>query len=249
MIKTVVESWDKTKIAVNHFKQEGRNAVIIICHGFSMSKDAKPFLNLSNDLFELCDVISMDQRGHGESEGVFSFSSKEHEDIKAVIDYTKESYRYVYLMGFSLGAASSVIQVAKNKNVNGLIIISSPLSFNKIENRFLDKGALVPGIQKFGNHLFRLRLGNIFAKKINPIDVIDEISPIPLLIIQGDKDPIIFKQHAEILYQKAKEPKKLIIIEDGLHAEELYRQNPKYFIGLCISWLKEIDENQLGTCV
>lgn len=244
MIKTVVESRDKTKIAINHFRQEGRDVVVIICHGFSMAKDSKPFLGLSEDLFKFYDVIAMDQRGHGESEGVFSFSSKEHEDIKAVIDYTKESYRHVYLMGFSLGAASSVIQVAKNKNVNGLIIISPPLSFDKIENRFLDKGALIPGIQKFGNHLFRLRLGNIFAQKINPIDVIDEISPIPLLIIQGDNDPIIFKQHAEILYQKAKEPKKLIVIKDGLHAEELYRQNPKDFIDSCFLWLKGLESNK-----
>lgn len=72
----------------------------------------------------------------------------------------------------------------------------------------------------------------------NAIDVVDRISPIPFLLIQGDKDPIISKQHAEILYQKAKEPKKLIIIKDGLHAEELYRQNPKDFIDLCFLWLK-----------
>ena len=89
MIKTVVESQDKTKIAINHFRQESRDAVIIICHGFSMAKDSKPFLGLSEDLFKFYDVITMDQRGHGESEGVFSFSSKEHEDIKAVIDYAK----------------------------------------------------------------------------------------------------------------------------------------------------------------
>ncbi len=83
----------------------------------------------------------------------------------------------------------------------------------KIENRFLDKGALLPGIQKFGIHTIKLRIGNIFSRKINPIDVVDQISPIPLLIIQGEKDPIIFKHHAEQLYKKAKEPKKLWLIQ------------------------------------
>lgn len=244
MIKTVVESLDKTKIAINHFRQDGRDTAVIICHGFSMSKDAKPFLDLSNDLFKFCDIIAMDQRGHGNSEGTFHFSTKEHEDVKAVINYSKIYYAHIYLLGFSLGAASCIIEVANEKNVDGVIAVSPPISFDKIENRFLKKEALIPGIQKFGNHLFKLRLGNIFARKINPIDVVDRISPIPLLLIQGDKDPIISKQHAEILYQKAKEPKKLIIIKDGLHAEELYRQNPKDFIDSCFLWLKELESNK-----
>lgn len=234
-----IESFDGTKIAVNHFKAEARNAVIIVCHGFWMSKDAKPFLDLSKDLFRLYDVIAMDQRGHGSSDGVFSFSSKEHDDIKTVIDYSKARYKHIYLLGFSLGGASCVIEVARNKNVDRLLIVSSPISFDKIENRFLEKGALIPAVQKFGKHLFKLRLGSMFLKKTNPEDVIDKISHIPILIIQGGRDPIVFRRHAEILYKKAKEPKKLIIVEDGLHAEDLYRQNPEGFINICTSWLKE----------
>ena len=238
MFEKTVESFDQTRIAFNHFKKDGRDSVFIICHGFSMSKDAKLFLDLSNDLFELYDVITMDQRGHGNSEGTFSFSSKEYKDIEAVINYSKEYYNHIYLMGFSLGAASCIIEVARDKNVDGLIAVSPPISFEKIENRFLDKDAFIPGIQKFGSHAIKLRIGNIFSRKIRPIDVVDKISPIPFLIIQGDKDPIIFMHHAEKLYKKAKEPKKIIIIKNGLHAEELYRQNPKEFLNICTSWLK-----------
>jgi pimeloyl-ACP methyl ester carboxylesterase len=205
-----------------------------------MSKDAKPFLDLSEDLFEQYDVITMDQRGHGRSEGFFSFSSKEHEDIKVIINYALERYRKVYLIGFSLGAASCVIEVAQNRNVGGLIIISPPTSFENIENNFLDRSAVIPAIQKFGSHLFRLRLGNINSPKVNPLDVIDKVSPIPLLIIHGGNDPIIFRHHADMLYEKAKEPKKLVIIEKGLHAEELYRQDSEGFVELCVSWIKEI---------
>jgi len=233
-----VESFDKTKIALNHFKKDGRDTVLIICHGFAMSKDSKPFIDLSNDLFQSCDIIAMDQRGHGESGGIFSFSSIEHEDIKAVVEYAEENYTNIYLMGFSLGAASCIIEAAKNKNVNGLITVSAPISFEKIENRFLYKDALIPGIQKFGGHTLKMRLGNMFAKKEKPIDVIDKISPIPILIIQGGKDPIIFKHHAETLYEKAKDPKKLMIIKNGLHAEDLYINNPKEFVSLCSSWLR-----------
>ena len=238
MLEQTVESYDKTKIAFNHFKQQDRDTVIVICHGIGMCKDAKPFLDLSKDFFNNYDVITMDQRGHGNSGGIFSFSAKEHEDIKVVINYAKKIYKHVYLMGFSFGAASSIIQVAREKNVDGMIVVSPPISFEEIENLFLDIGALVPGIQKIGSHLFKLRLGSIRKKKIRPIDVIEQISPIPLLIIQGEKDPIIFKRHAETLFEKAKEPKRIIMIKGGLHAEELYRQNPKDFMSCCVSWLQ-----------
>ncbi len=239
MVEKILESYDKTKIAFNHFQQE-RDAVIVICHGFWMCKDAKPFLDLSRDFFDYYDVIAMDQRGHGNSGGAFTFSSKEHEDIKSVINYSKKIYRHIFLMGFSLGAASSIVEVAREKNVDALIAVSSPSSFENIENRFLTKDALLSSVQKFGSHLFKLRPGPIFTDKIRPVDVIDQISPIPLLIIQGEKDPIIFKKHADILYGKAKEPKRIIMIKDGLHAEDLYRQNPDDFMNDCISWLQEV---------
>ncbi|MCQ9207958.1 MAG: lysophospholipase [Omnitrophica bacterium] len=239
-----IKSFDKTKIAFNHFKKGGRRTVLILCHGFWMSKDTETFLNLSKDLFKLYDVITMDQRGHGASAGVFNFSSKEHKDIRAVINYAKRHYKQIYLMGFSLGAASSIIEVARNKNVDRLIVVSPPTRFAKIENRFLNMDAIIPWIQRLGPHIFKLRIGDIGAGKISPIDVIDRISPIPLLIIHGDKDPIIFKRHAQALYNKAKEPKKIIIIKKGLHAEDLYRQNPKAFVNLCISWLKDINHDQ-----
>ena len=242
MLEKSVKSFDKTKIAFNHFNQGERDAVVIICHGFSMSKDTKTFLDLSQDLFKLYDVITIDQRGHGESAGAYSFSSQEHQDIKAVINYAKERYGYIYLMGFSLGAASCIIEVAKEKNVHGLIAVSPPTSFERIENRFLDKDAFIPGVQKFSSHLLKLRIGNMFAEKTRPIDVIDQISPVPLLIIQGERDPTVFIWHAETLYKKAKEPKKIVFIKDGLHAEELYRKDPKGFVDLCILWLREINQ-------
>ena len=144
MLEQTVESYDKTKIAFNHFKQQDRNTVIVICHGFAMSKDARPFLDLSKDFFNYYDVITMDQRGHGNSGGVFTFSSQEHEDIKAVIIYSRKIYKHVYLMGFSFGAASSIIQVAREKNVDSLIVVSPPISFEEIENLFHLRDNCIP---------------------------------------------------------------------------------------------------------
>lgn len=240
MLEKTVVSKDKIKIAFNHFVLQDRDTVIVLCHGFWMSKDAKPFLALSQDLFECYDVIAMDQRGHGHSGGRFSFTAYEHKDIKAIIDFAKKRYAHIYLIGFSLGAASSIIYAAQTKDIDGVIAVSAPMSFSEIENRFWKKEALGPAFKKIGTHLFKLRMGSIREAKINPKDVIYQISPIPLLIVSGSKDPIISHAHAETLYARAKEPKQICEIKNGLHAEDLYLFHRSEFLSTCMNWISGV---------
>lgn len=126
------------------------------------------------------------------------------------------------------------------KNVDGLISVSAPMSFETIENRFLDKRSILPFILHFRFLLLKLRVGGLYQKKVRPVDVIDQVSPIPLLLIQGDKDPIVFTRHAQMLFDKAREPKELLVIKGGIHAEYLFSYDPQGFMGACTEWLKNI---------
>ncbi len=51
----------------------------------------------------------------------------------------------------------------------------------------------------------------------NPIDVVHQISPRPLLLIHGEYDPLIPLSHARALYARAGQPKQLIVIPHGSH--------------------------------
>jgi uncharacterized protein len=149
------------------------------------------------------------------------------------------AYKSIYLMGFSMGAASSIIEAAKYKNVNKLIVVSPPASFAAIENKwYYWNESIIPAVQKFGLHLLKFRCGNIFSKKISPVDVIKDIAPIPTLVIHGTKDPIIFKHHVDELFARAQEPKQIVIFQDGLDAEDLFRRKKAEFIFAILSWLK-----------
>ena len=58
-------------------------------------------------------VIAMEQRGHGESEGFFSFYEKEPADVSAIIDYLETNYPVlnnsnIGLLGMSLGGGTAV---------------------------------------------------------------------------------------------------------------------------------------------
>lgn len=65
------------------------------------------------------------------------------------------------------------------------------------------------------------------------IDVVDRISPTPILFIHGDEDGTVDVEQAYELYSKAKEPKDLKIIEGAGHAIPVEKANP-----LIIDWFK-----------
>lgn len=230
---------DGVDISANHYCP-GFEKVIVICPGFMMTKDSKPFEMLAKRLSEEIDVISMDFRGHGESTGLYTFTSREGADLKAVLDYALPRYKSVGVMGFSLGGAVAINEVSANKSADKVMTVSAPAEFEKIENRFLNKAVISSNIKKFElKRICRFRPGNMFLKKQKPIENVDKLSPIPILFVHGGKDTIIEPRHSEALYKKAKDPKRLVIFKDGLHAEDIfYHGNFDNFISLCLEWFK-----------
>lgn len=238
MVKEIfLDSKDGVKIAINHYDSANPEKVIVICHGSFMCKDAKPFLEMSDDFHEYFDVITMDFRGHGRSAGSFTFTAKEPDDLRVVINFAKRVYPRIGILGFSLGAAIAIIDAARNKDIQSLIAVSAPADVNKIENHFLRKEALIPAIEKFEfGKSPNMRPGNMFLNKIKPVDVIGDISPIPVLFIYGSRDPIIYSRHALALYEKAKMPKRIEKFENGWHAEDLYLKSKSKFIRMSQEW-------------
>lgn len=240
MKEILLDSSYRIKIAINHYRCLKRKTVLIICPGCTMCKDAKPFRKMADDFYKYFDIITIDFRGHGQSTGLFTFTAKESEDLKTVVTFAKEMYPKIGIMGFSLGAATAIIYTAKNKDIHSLIAVSAPADFKKIENRFLKKEAVIPAIKKFEfGKSPNIRPGNIFLNKIRPIDVVQNIAPIPILFLSGTKDPIVYPWHTRELYRKAKEPKNIENFDNGLHAEELYLRSKDKFVRICKGWFEQ----------
>ena len=55
------------------------------------------------------------------------------------------------------------------------------------------------------------------ARKLNPIDEVQKISPRPLLVVTGDADKEIKLEGVRRFYDLAKEPKELVVIEGADH--------------------------------
>ena len=235
----VVSTNDKINIKFDTYNTNHDN-VVILAHGWFMTKNSKAFKQMANDFSKYYDVIVLDFRGHGKSGGKYSFGSKEINDLKPVIDFANAKYKKIYLIGFSLGSLISVDYCSKYNNVNKLILVSAPTDFDKIENNVINPNAFVPTLKKIEwDRWTSIRMGNIFDKKIKPIDEIAKIK-IPILLVAGGKDPIIYSWHNEELYKYSKSKlKEVFVFKNGKHAEDLYLEAPKTFVDICRKFLND----------
>ena len=236
MNEVKITTKDGVKIAVNHYEKEG-DSVIILAPGWFMTKDSKSFKAMSEVFFKYSSVLVMDFRGHGKSGGFYTFTSKEVNDINAVIEFAQKQYKIIYLMGFSLGAAIALIAGADNDKISKIIAVSAPTCFEKIENEMWRKEAWLPTLQKCElNRWFSIRPSVKIGEKIKPIDIVEKIK-CPTLFLAGEKDPTVYSWHTETLFKKAECIKKYELFENCCHAEDLFIQDREKFVNICCEWL------------
>ncbi|MBU1122768.1 MAG: alpha/beta fold hydrolase [Candidatus Omnitrophota bacterium] len=228
---------DGKKISLKHYKT-GHSKVLVLAHGFFNSKDTYFFTKMSRMFSKKYDVISFDFRGHGKSEGLFSWTAYEEKDLAAVIAYAKEKeYKKIGVIGFSLGGAITIIETSQNKDIDSIIIVSAPYDFWKIDYHFWEEEMINDlklniGIKGEGKGV---RPGNPFLQKTRPIDVIDKVK-VPVFFVHGGKDWLIKPEHSRKLFDRANNPKSMHIVQDAGHSEKIFDGYPSEFEKLCVDW-------------
>lgn len=220
---------------------QGHNQVVIIAHGFFNSKEAMLLKELGNALNDQYDIIIMDFRGHGKSGGLFYWTSKEYLDLEAVLNFAKSNYQRMSVIGFSLGAATSIIAASRGDLIDSLVSVSAPTEFEKIEYRFWEldvENDIVYNLIGEGRVGKGVRAGPFWLKKDKPIHSVEQIK-CPIFYIHGEADWLIKPWHSEELYKKTPTQKRLAIIKNGPHAEYLIRKNKEETTHLIREWFKE----------
>jgi pimeloyl-ACP methyl ester carboxylesterase len=234
MRKFTVMTADNERIAGAHYEGQHRR-VVILAHGFYNNKDVLLFREIATALSKYYDVVAFDFRGHGQSTGVFSWTSREMADIQAVMAYVRTySYDAIGMIGFSLGAAMALIAAAAMPDIASVIAVSAPYDFWHIDYRFWEPGMLKDlqlnlGYKGRGK---RVLPGNPWDKKVAPLLIVDKIAPRPVCFVHGSKDWLIHMRHSQKLFAQAKDPRRLEIIDGGGHAEKLYDESPELLINL-----------------
>ncbi len=229
---------DHQKISFQHFKN-GFQTVIIIVHGYYNSKQCVVLQQLALALGGEYDIFMFDFRGHGKSSGIFTWTSREGNDLRAALDFIAPLYHKIGLIAFSIGADVSINVLANDKRVDSFICVSAPSDMSRIDYWFwaLDwKGDVVYTLLNPKGRIGKgVRPGPFWLAKERPIDNVGKIS-IPIMFIHGSRDWVIRPWHSQALYQKSGGMKKIISIKKGSHAEYLMRDYPEQFVTEVKNW-------------
>lgn len=176
--------------------------LILLCHGFTTSKDGRTYMRLERILNEKSySTFRFDFFGHGESDGEFAeiTISEAVDNVESAIRLAKDSgYRRIGLMGSSFGGFASILAAARSDDVYRLALkspVSDYLGLLIAKDRDID----IHGWKKEGFISFvgadgqRMRLKYDFfsdAEGKNGYASAEKIK-VPTLIVHGDRDETV----------------------------------------------------------
>lgn len=141
--------------------------------------------------------ILLDLRAHGKSEGdKICAATEEWKDVDAVVDYIRSQEFYngvpIIVMGLSMGAATAVVSIGRNSNIDGLISLSSYSSWQYNFNRNVEQRLpkfIARLLAPFVNMTSYLRFGHY--SDISPVNEIKKLGSRPALLVHATGDKIV----------------------------------------------------------
>jgi len=169
-------------------------------------------------------VLGVDYRGFGRSTPGLPSEEKATEDARAAWNWlagqNPQGRRFVF--GHSLGGAIAVNLAATVDDEAGLIVEGSFPSIPAVVATF-----------KWG----WLPVGPLITQKLDAGSRIGQVGS-PVLVVHGGNDNLIPPLLGQMLYERAAEPKRFMLVEGGSHhntnavGQPLYRQALADFFGL-----------------
>jgi dipeptidyl aminopeptidase/acylaminoacyl peptidase len=219
---------------------------LILCHGIPSgqpaSSDDSGYPGLAERFCEAGFVtLIFNFRGAHGTEGNLDMLGWTR-DLSAAIDHLagleEVDRSRLCLLGSSAGAAISVYVAANDQRVSSVATLACPAEFDFMT----DKKQARDTIEHFRSIGIIRDTGfppSVDAwlagfSQVAPIKWIDKISPRSLLLIHGDKDDLVPAEHAHRLFEKARDPKKLVIIPGAGHRLRLEEKA----ISTALEWLK-----------
>lgn len=220
------QSNDGVRLHGWYFKSPSRQparCVILQFHGNAQ--------NLSTHFFSLYsapqkgyDYFIFDYHGYGQSEGTPSPEATVA-DGHAALRWLKARHpdRPIVVFGQSLGGAVALRTVLDLKNeipVKLVVVDSTFSSYRSVARSVLAHNWFTWPLQPLG----WLLMSDAQA----PAKDLHKLSPTPLIVIHGDRDPTVDFTHGERIFELAKEPKEFWRIPGGLHTNFMWTDGGIY---------------------
>lgn len=223
----------------------GGARAVVVAPGLFTDRSHPAHRLLAERLAWVMDVIVLDVRGHGESGGAFTWGVREPDDIAAFARHLRVEYAQLGGLGFSFGGYHVGAAAALHRPFDAVAMVATPSTFSIVNRHFLARGLVrtIPAALRRRRHLgqFRgqLRLGRPGPRPPAAVQLVERIAPTPLLIAHGTADWLLSTAHAHALYAHAAEPKRLLLVEGGLHAEGILLDHPERLLPSIASFFEE----------
>lgn len=152
-------------------------------------------------------VLLIDYRGYGRSEGKFPQEAQVYEDVEIALQYLVEQRQIdpqdIIIYGHSLGGAIAINLAQNHPNLAGLVIESSFTSMRAIAD-------FLGGVYNF------LPIDWILHQYFDSMQKLPSLS-MPILYIHGTLDKTVPYEMSKTLYEATQGPKKLLIVPDADH--------------------------------
>jgi len=199
-------------------------ASVLVLHGHGGNMHYS--LPMGQFLHPRFNVLMLDHRGHGESDGPrTTIGYEERLDVHAAVDLLiSRGLGPVGILGTSMGASTAILAAAEDTRI-AAIVADSPYARLRWA---VAQGAVLRGYPQFvapvmatlGCWATALHLRSPM-QAFDPVEVVDRISPRPILLLHGTEDDIVPVASAHALIERAGEPKELWLMDGLKHVQGL----------------------------
>jgi dienelactone hydrolase len=142
-------------------------------------------------------------------------------DVAALATQLRREYARVGAVGFSFGGYHVGAAAAVHRTFDAVAMVATPRCFSPLDRHFLLRGirkSLLAARRRRG-YAGRFTLLPFRPGRRPAMAFVGEIAPTPLLLVHGTGDWLLGTHHVEELYRRATDPKSLVLVEGGSHAE------------------------------
>lgn len=189
---------------------EGREHIVLLCHGFMSSKESQTNRLLTEKLLKSnIATCRFDFYGHGEHKSPFQKITLSHclKQIDGVLSWIRnEGYAHIGLLGSSFGGLTAILSAAKHPEITSLALKCPVSDYPPIWRGLLGEAGMTnwqsDGLLSFATPEGRARLDYRFYADLLNYNTYQEALKIksPVLIVHGKDDrDVPFEQSRKLL--------------------------------------------------
>ena len=205
-------------------------ALILVGHGHSDSRSPAQYAMYARNGYG---VLAWDFRAHGESSGEQStLGYFESFDVEAALEFglQQANIEHIGAWGGSMGGAAVLETASRREEIEAVVIDSTFATLEDQLQKAISSKIFLPFVRFFAEKETGVKID-----MLRPVDRIKEISPRPIMIIQGETDPVIPADSAQILYEAAGDPR-FLWTEAGVDHVGMYSVYPELYEDQVISF-------------